>query len=392
MDQDPSRTPKVSIILPAYNHAHFLPESIGSALGQTYPDFELILVDDGSTDQTRELVAGYLDPRIRYHYQDNRGLAAARNTGLRLARGEFIAFLDADDLFMPTKLEQQIRFFETHKAAGLSAGGWKYIDAAGEWIGEYWPWPDPPDLTTGDWLGNCFVNPVSVLVRREWIERVGGFDESLKQVEDWDLWLRLAYAGCRMAWVETFVCAYRFSANQMTRNAAEQKRAAVQMLDKFFAQNGLPERYRAIRGQVYGRLYRVSAGRELAAGQVDEARGSLSLAAKHQPELRMSWAKSYLEDLFSPVHMPGSSLNLLDFADRLFKIVPEDLPGLQAKRRWTLGEMGLRDFYAAHEQRDWLRVRRAARLVAANAPHRLLNRGALSVLWQSRAQAVRVAN
>lgn len=380
MVSDSPNTPKVSIILPAYNHAHFLPQSIESALGQTDPDFEVIVVDDGSTDDTREVVSGYSDPRIRYLYQENRGLAAARNTGLRAARGEFVAFLDADDLFLPNKLELQTRYFSNHKAAGLVAGGWKYIDADGKWIGEYWPWPHPPELNVYGWLENCFVNPVSVLVRKQYVEQAGGFDENLKQVEDWDLWLRLAYAGCRMGWVESFVCAYRFSPHQMTRNATQQKQASIQVLDKFFAQSDLPEHYRDLLGLVYSRLYRLSAGREFAAGQPAAARDSIEQAACYQPELRGNWTRAQVAELLEPIYFPGFTRDPLDHVAEMFTGLPA---GLQARRRWAFGEVGMRSFYAAHQRSDWPEVRRAAKVVLQNAPQRLVNRGVLSILWQS---------
>ncbi|MEM4724269.1 MAG: glycosyltransferase family A protein, partial [Candidatus Hadarchaeum sp.] len=95
----------VSVIIPCYNHGHYLPCAVNSVMAQTFADWEAIIVDDGSTDNTREVAAQFTDSRVRYIYQDNRGLAAARNTGIRAAQGEYLAFLDADDEWEPTFLE-----------------------------------------------------------------------------------------------------------------------------------------------------------------------------------------------------------------------------------------------------------------------------------------------
>ena len=106
---------KVSILIPSYNNAHYLPQAIDSALNQTFQDFEIIIIDDGSTDNTREIVERYLKrapDKIRYIYQDNQGLARARNTGLRHARGEYVALLDADDVWLPARLEETVKILD----------------------------------------------------------------------------------------------------------------------------------------------------------------------------------------------------------------------------------------------------------------------------------------
>ena len=131
--------PVVSAIIPTYNFGRFLGEAIQSVLDQTFTDFELIVVDDGSTDDTREVVGSFNDSRIRYIYQENRGLPAARNTGIKASRGEYIAFLDSDDIWLTQNLELKVKSLDSHPDAGLvCSDGYNFDDATGAIIGTLW--------------------------------------------------------------------------------------------------------------------------------------------------------------------------------------------------------------------------------------------------------------
>ena len=206
--------PNVSVIIPAYNQGHYLGQAIRSVLDQTYPHFEVIVVDDGSTDSTREVVHSFTDARIRYVYQENRGLSAARNTGIRSASSPYVSFLDSDDLFLPDKLQLLVAESESEPGCGLIAGQAIPIDEQGNTIGKAFVEGLPAD--SADLLLGNPLHVGSVLVSRLWQDRVGFFDEDLRSYEDWDLWLRLARAGCRMSWVAQPVSLYRFHRAQMT--------------------------------------------------------------------------------------------------------------------------------------------------------------------------------
>lgn len=278
-------TPKVSVIMPCYNQARFVGEAIQSVLNQTYQDFELIVVDDGSTDGSHDIVAAIGDRRIRYHYQSNQGLAAARNAALCLARGEFVAFLDADDLFLPEKLTLQVQALDNQPEVGLVAGGYLFVDELGKPLAERRPWCYRPHLDLSTWLRDCPVIVNAVLVRREWLKHVGGFDPALRRVEDWDLWLRMAYRGCRMVWTPHVVCAYRMHGEQMVRDGRSQKETTLAIMDKFFAQPDLPTELRRERQQAYAAAYLSGAFREYGADQVDSATQSLAKAIQLMPAL-----------------------------------------------------------------------------------------------------------
>lgn len=189
---------RVSIVIPTYDRANLLPRAIGSVQSQTFQDWELIIVDDGSRDDTRDVVADYMsrDARIRCIYQGNRRQAAARNNGIRNARGEMIAFLDSDDTWMPRKLEKQVAILDGEPECGMVYGN--QLMAADE--------QDPGSLRyPGGWLpsGNVFpellkrsfyCSTQTILVRRAVLDRVGLFDEQLTNaLEDWELTLRIAY-------------------------------------------------------------------------------------------------------------------------------------------------------------------------------------------------------
>jgi glycosyltransferase involved in cell wall biosynthesis len=182
--------PLVSVVIPAYNAGRYVEEAVDSVLAQTYPAVEILVVDDGSTDDTRERLDPYGD-KIRYIRQDNAGPSAARNNGIRAARGRYVAFLDADDLFHPRRIELQVPVAEADPAVGLVASG----QVEGDEV-RWEPIPTDPipvdhvrleDLVLRSRFGTC-----GVLVRAECFAAVGVFDESLGSAEDLDMWMRIA--------------------------------------------------------------------------------------------------------------------------------------------------------------------------------------------------------
>ncbi|WP_062297797.1 glycosyltransferase family 2 protein [Nostoc piscinale] len=183
--------PKVSVIIPTYQRSHLVGQAIESVLAQTYCNYEIIVVNDGSTDNTEEILAQYADQVIAIH-QDNRGTAAARNAGIRVSQGQYLAFLDDDDLWEPQKLEKQIPLLETDSSIGLVYTDMVIFNEAGILPGTYLNGFVPPQTVTPLTLlhGNFFPMP-TIIIRRVCWEQLGGFDESLRSSEDYDLWLRI---------------------------------------------------------------------------------------------------------------------------------------------------------------------------------------------------------
>lgn len=196
----------VSVIIPAFNCAEFITETLESVYQQTYTNREIVLIDDGSTDNTRSVLEPHMD-RIRYFYQENRGTAAARNAGIQRSRGELIAFLDHDDLWLPEKLELQVKAMQTYPECGLVFTDGKYFDESGilrnslipkhihEWIDQHGT-TDP--MVVMGWISReiCIRSVISsassILVRKHCLERVGYFDEGIHVADDYDLALRVA--------------------------------------------------------------------------------------------------------------------------------------------------------------------------------------------------------
>ncbi len=193
---------RVSVIIPTYNRAAYLREAIDSVLGQTFVDFELIVVDDGSTDNTKEVVASIEDSRIFYKYQENSGVAAARNTGITISKGEYIAFLDSDDVWLPHNLEIKVRSLDTHPAAGLVCSDayisdYKTKSVLGHlWHGKPFNHQVDPAVAEAQPLQEmlrrgCFIMPQAAVVRHNVFAKCGYFDESLRSGEDWDMFVRI---------------------------------------------------------------------------------------------------------------------------------------------------------------------------------------------------------
>jgi glycosyltransferase involved in cell wall biosynthesis len=191
---------QVSVIMPAYNVAPYIGAAIDSVLGQTMPDWELLIVDDGSTDDTTRIVQAYAarDARIRLLTRPNGGIAAARNTALREATGDFFAILDSDDLWEPRYLEAQLAIFAADPEVDIVTGNGWFL--GGRLHGTpARPYPDPrPQPTLATILGDEEAIFIMSIMRRRVCDTVGLFDERLRSNEDYDLWLRAAIAGLRI--------------------------------------------------------------------------------------------------------------------------------------------------------------------------------------------------
>jgi glycosyltransferase involved in cell wall biosynthesis len=189
--------PAVSIIMPAYNVAPYVEAAVRSALRQTFTDFELIVVDDGSRDDTADIVKALAkeDGRVRLVQQANRGLAGARNTALRASRGEMFALLDSDDVWEPEFLEAQLRILETRPDVDIVTGNGWYLE--GPRHGQLArPYPDPrPDPVLGSIIGDEWSVFIMSVLRRRVYTAIGAFDEEMRSNEDYDFWLRAAVAG-----------------------------------------------------------------------------------------------------------------------------------------------------------------------------------------------------
>lgn len=185
--------PKVSVIIPTYNRGKFIGAAVQSVLDQTFQDFEVIVVDDGSTDQTGDVVQAFASEKVQYVYQPNRGRSNARNHALGLAKGRYIAFLDSDDLYLPDKLALQVDYMDSHPEIGVIYTSAYCIDENGVRT------KDEYEATVSGWVYEhiAFFVPVTitlptVMVRKEVFDKVGEFDEAMERFEDTDMWRRIS--------------------------------------------------------------------------------------------------------------------------------------------------------------------------------------------------------
>lgn len=183
----------ISVIIPTYNHAHYLVEAVNSALAQSYPYVEILVVDDGSTDNTAAVMQRYGN-RVRYIQQENRGLSGARNSGILAAQGEYIALLDADDFWDTTYLQHVHAALATDSSLGAIYTGTRFVDANGKAQAQPGVATVPADRLYDRLLDGEFFAPSAVLVRRRVLADVGLFDLDLRASEDWEIWLRVARA------------------------------------------------------------------------------------------------------------------------------------------------------------------------------------------------------
>lgn len=227
--------PKISIIIPVYNGATTIQATVDSVLKQTFSDFELIVVDDDSTDNTLEILSQYTDSRIQVLSCPHGGAAVSRNRGLKQASGEYIAFLDADDLWTPDKLEAQLNALQTHPKAAVAYSWTDFLDEAGNWRQAGRHTRVNGDAFAQMLRSNFLENGSNPLICRSALDDVGGFDESLTGGQDWDLYLRLAarYLFVNVPAVQIF---YRIRSHSISSNITRQEQQVVKVLNRAFSQ------------------------------------------------------------------------------------------------------------------------------------------------------------
>lgn len=245
--------PIISVILPVYNGERTIQETIVSVLRQTFSDFELIVINDGSQDSTLDIVKRIPDPRLKIVSYPNAGLAASRNRGIAQAVSKYIAFIDADDLWTVDKLEAQFQALQNHPKAALAYSWTDFIDESSRFIHTGSHLTVNGDAYAHLLLVNFVENGSNPLIRKSILTQMGGFDESLSAAEDWDLWLRLA-AKYPFVCVPKAQILYRVSLTSMTANVTRQKRETIKVIERAFAQ--APESLQYLKQPSMANLYK----------------------------------------------------------------------------------------------------------------------------------------
>lgn len=367
--------PKVSIIIPTYNRADLLPATLQSVFNQSFRDFEVIVVDDGSSDETRDVLETFVDPRLTFIYQDKSGRSAARNYGWKISQAPLTVFLDSDDLLLPDALGSLFKGLLDCPDVGAIGGGFLYIDERGCLLGEAQAWlNDQLDLSR--WLVSCPFSIGGVIVRSEWLKKVGGFDTCFDFAEDWDLWLRMVASGCLMKWIKRPLFKYRLHSTRSSVNAEKHTRSSIQILDKYFAQDPIPPEALCLRRESYGWAHVYGAAREFGAGQIEAAKLDLLQASQYMPE----WIDTgvLLETLLHNSQNPLVTFNPEGFRATVLENLPQEVQRAGIYRR-ALGRLAARNLFDSYRHQNWSQVRHFWIKTILYDPSWLNNRGVLSI-------------
>jgi len=259
----------LSVVIPAYNIEKFILPAVRSVLSQEVESMEVIVVDDGSTDSTAEVVTSIRDDRLRLIRQANRGLAGTRNTGIRHSLGKYIAFLDGDDVWFPHKIRKQLELMESDANLGFTYTYSAYINERGERSGQLWV-TSVREPSFMDLIKRNHVMASSVMARKECLLQAGLFDENLRACEDQEFWVRILYkTKYKGRLLPEVLAGYRVRADSLTLNFAHQLDNAYKVMEKFAGY--IPEFTQHLKQRSMAEAYRIASRKALSEGQLQVA-------------------------------------------------------------------------------------------------------------------------
>lgn len=280
ISQSSDSRPAVSIIVPVYNRLEYLSGTLQSILAQSFDAWELVVVDDGSQEDVAALVTAYRDPRIRIFRQENQGNAAARNSGISLTFGDYVACLDSDDTWEPDFLRMCIAELTNQPEIDVVYTQVRYVDEHGESLSiSAGPMPLSGDLLEPLLMGHPIL-PSSALVRRTCFERWGSYTPGL---DDWELWLRWSARGCRFACLTQPLLNYRIHTQNFSADYERRRSIHLAMLDAFYAQDPIPEAARRLRAHAYATQFLRFAVLAWQTGRQPEGIADFVAAVLHHP-------------------------------------------------------------------------------------------------------------
>jgi hypothetical protein len=366
---------KASVVIPTYNHAHYVGDAIQSVLDQTYDNYEIIVVDDGSQDNTHQIVADFGN-QVRYIWQENQGLSAARNTGIRAAEGELIGLLDADDLYEPDFLSTLAFTLEANPSADAVYCGCRFVDETNRPLPQYMGRVVPPEELHNTLLNGGFFAPLCMFANKYCYEQLGYFDRSFQGCADLDMWLRISDRYVVIG-TEAVLARYRVAPQSMSSDPAYMLNDRIAVLQRHFgnesseiAESTLVQRL------AYGRSYLTAASEYLQLHDIEQTYQSLCQAFNTSPELVGELdvfyelgcgdqPRGYRGD-FTTLNRQHNSQVLMDLLDRVFDD-PQISSGVKSRQRLAYANayfaLGLLS-YGARDFRDTRRF--LTRAVASN--------------------------
>ena len=291
-------SPEVSVIIPCYNSERFIRETLSSVLSQTFAAIEIIIIDDGSTDSTKEIIDSFSDLRIKYFYKQNEGVSIARNRGIGCSKGKYIAFLDADDIWLPEKIERQVGKMEKEKSASLIYSGFYIIDDNGLVMDTFNRESSGDIIKDLVLIGNTIGTSSGVLARREVFEDTGGFDPSLSTAADWDMWIRILNR-YGIAYIDKPLFKYRSHASGMHRNINIQEQDTRKILHKFFSSLTQENKYRKIKRLSMSNAYMIIAKSYLEKRHIVDFLRTVAMSIFYCPFIFFNLIKDFLKRMFA---------------------------------------------------------------------------------------------
>lgn len=378
--------PIISIILPTYNRADLIPRAIQSVLAQTFPHFELVIIDDGSTDETEKVVSQFSDSRIRYFWQENQERSIARNHGLALSQGKLISFLDSDDEFLPGKLEAQVNILNNSPAVGITIGGRILVDSSGNTISSIHPWGSYSEDTLSSslkpWLLSGPACIGSELVRREWLEKIGGFDTDLKMIEDVDLWFRLMKNGCKMKWTKIDVLKQYFHPLSSSNNIQRALEYYLLFIQKAYRDPNLATKSETTLERAQAEVYLHFAIRQFAAENFKAGCSSLVYAVQLAPSFTSKDQEIITREIESYAWSPFVRQPVV-FIEQILAHLPKELQFLSSHKNKMLASAWHSEAVRFHSQKNWKKTKTALLNCLKFDPTVSLNRGIIAMLIRS---------
>jgi len=375
--------PKVSVIIPSYNHVQYIRQCVDSVLAQTYQDIEIIVVDDGSTDGTVEILREY-DDRIVLIEQTNRGTQAARNAAIRASSGEFIALLDSDDEWLPGKLQRQMPVLVEHPEIGMAYGQAYTIDEQGVRLNSGRAFGAPVSESAFEDI--LVLNPVPALtavVRRSCLNDVGLFDESFIGAADWDLWLRIAHRWSIVC-VEEPLALYRVHDSNTTkllyktRQIYEEHQRVLARAEEIV---GLHHATSVAWAIARSQAQMVGTEADVLSNNLDGASEKFAAALSFDPH-RPERSDVLLHEIVSWSHewcgRDKNAKNYRYFVDHLFARAVQVEPKLVQFKRKVLATAAMSTVFAANPETEVAVIRSLLPLGVSNEPNWLRNRGVWS--------------
>lgn len=289
----------LSVVIPTYNRRDLLPRALMSAL--SHGPAEVVIVDDGSTDGTgdvvRQIAAG-TPCKIVYEVTAHQGVSKARNRGIELATGEYIAFLDSDDTWASNKVTLQREMFEREPSLAMTFTGYVRRSGPRSEPVQLDSWDPSPEKVLRQLMNGCCINASTVIVRRATLAAVGPFDPALDVGEDWDMWLRIAAAGHRIGYLAMPLADYQWHTTNMSRDLRQVGRAADVIFPRLFKSGTLPPAIQRLERRCLSRWGLINACYCLDSGDLSEARRHIVAAMRRRPaSIRLGWVRLLLRTL-----------------------------------------------------------------------------------------------